>query len=182
MFSTTYGECALILKCESRHLKSGAGGFTVLPPLRPRSLRASPTPVRSAARTHMPAAPSRPCSKPGCINLNCTEHSASKSYDQARRRARHSDPERAPGLGRYNTTRWRQVREIVLARDLICVVCREEAANEADHIVAIARGGEVWDLSNLQGLCASCHSKKTRREGATGVGPSLPTSRRAWSR
>jgi len=130
----------------------------------------------------MPAAPSRPCSKPGCINLNCTEHSASKSYDQARRRARHSDPERAPGLGRYNTTRWRQVREIVLARDLICVVCREEAANEADHIVAIARGGEVWDLSNLQGLCASCHSKKTRREGATGVGPSLPTSRRAWSR
>jgi 5-methylcytosine-specific restriction protein A len=112
--------------------------------------------------------PARPCSKPGCINLNCTEHSASRSYDQARRRARHSDPERAPGLGRYNTPRWRKLREIVLARDLICKVCQQAAATEADHIVSIARAGDVWSLDNLQGLCQRCHAIKTRREGATG--------------
>ena len=110
----------------------------------------------------MPSLPSRPCSKPGCPNLNCTEHSASRLYDQARRRARHADPERAPGLGRYNTARWRRVREIVLARDLICRVCQVEAATEADHIMPIARGGDVWDVANIQGLCPGCHSKKTR--------------------
>jgi 5-methylcytosine-specific restriction endonuclease McrA len=108
--------------------------------------------------------PSRPCPKPGCPNLNCAEHSSSRLYDQARRRARHADPERAPGLGRYNTPRWRRLRQVVLERDLICRACGEQAATEADHIVAIARGGDVWSLDNLQGLCARCHAVKTRRE------------------
>lgn len=30
--------------------------------------------------------------------------------------------------------------------------------------MAIAKGGDPWDLSNLASLCASCHSKKTNRE------------------
>jgi 5-methylcytosine-specific restriction endonuclease McrA len=109
--------------------------------------------------------PSRPCPKPGCANLNCTEHSSARLYDQARRRARHADPERAPGLGRYNTVRWRRLREIVLDRDPVCKACDDRAASEADHIVPIAKGGDVWSLDNLQGLCARCHAVKTRREG-----------------
>jgi 5-methylcytosine-specific restriction protein A len=57
---------------------------------------------------------------------------------------------------------------VVLARDLICKACNQQAATEADHVVPIARGGDVWELSNLQGLCARCHAVKTRREAAGG--------------
>ncbi len=35
---------------------------------------------------------------------------------------------------------------------------------EVDHKVAVANGGDMWDLNNLQTLCHSCHVKKTRRD------------------
>ncbi len=35
---------------------------------------------------------------------------------------------------------------------------------EIDHILAIALGGNNWDLENLQLLCHDCHKKKTRKD------------------
>ena len=29
-----------------------------------------------------------------------------------------------------------------------------------DHIIPIAEGGALYDLENLQSLCAACHNKK----------------------
>lgn len=47
------------------------------------------------------------------------------------------------------------------------VVCDSTDAKRvphADHITPIAEGGDRYDLSNGQTLCASCHSKKTTQE------------------
>jgi len=51
----------------------------------------------------------------------------------------------------------------VLARDPICRSCRRAPSTEADHIVPLAQGGD-WSLENGQGLCKTCHSRKTRRQ------------------
>jgi 5-methylcytosine-specific restriction endonuclease McrA len=98
--------------------------------------------------------PPRQCS--GCPNLNCSVHTNAKAYDQARR------DEYSRGV--YRSTRWRRLRLIVLSRDLICQACHLEAATVADHKVPIERGGDVWSLDNLQGLCFGCHTIKTNRE------------------
>lgn len=38
-------------------------------------------------------------------------------------------------------------------------------ATEVDHIIPRSKGGtDIWE--NLQALCKSCHSKKTRRENS----------------
>jgi len=39
---------------------------------------------------------------------------------------------------------------------------------EYDHIVEVARGGDVFDPSNIQLLCHRCHSRKTARFLALG--------------
>jgi 5-methylcytosine-specific restriction protein A len=80
---------------------------------------------------------------------------AAQEYDRTRR----DDPLRI-----YNTVRWRALRTIVLQRDLLCKSCGDEVSTEADHIIPTRNGGAMWSLDNLQGLCSSCHSRKTRRE------------------
>ena len=66
------------------------------------------------------------------------------------------------------------MRTICLNRNPLCVVCEKagvvKAAKEVDHITP-HRGDEglFSDLDNLQGLCKSCHSKKTRQEQKTVV-------------
>ena len=37
-------------------------------------------------------------------------------------------------------------------------------ANEVDHIVPLHKGGDPFDMDNLQALCRSCHIAKTARE------------------
>lgn len=64
---------------------------------------------------------------------------------------------------------WRKLRRVALERDdYICQECHKPAGESAhvDHITPIAAGGERLDLDNLQTLCRSCHSVKTRRENA----------------
>lgn len=59
---------------------------------------------------------------------------------------------------------WRKLRDLVLARQPLCVDClargRVEAATQVDHIVP-RRAGGTDDDHNLQALCARCHSRKT---------------------
>jgi len=58
---------------------------------------------------------------------------------------------------------WQRLRLMVLRRDALCVACGKAAAVEVDHKRA-KRDGGIDSLENLQGLCKSCHSRKTARE------------------
>jgi 5-methylcytosine-specific restriction protein A len=64
------------------------------------------------------------------------------------------------GYGR----KWRQARLDFLsqAENQICAACRAALSTEVDHIVP-HRGDDklFWRRSNWQGLCKSCHSRKT---------------------
>jgi len=65
----------------------------------------------------------------------------------------------------YQTTAWRKARRHYLDLNPLCAHClrmgRTALAEEVDHIVPISKGGEVFDPENFQGLCRSCHSRKT---------------------
>lgn len=119
----------------------------------------------------MPARAKRGCSKCGVLTDSkyCPAHVGfEKQYD----RERSTDPIRKL----YNTVRWFWVRKNVLARDRICVRCRQWAAEEADHAIPARKyvrlhGGDMnrfYDESNLQGLCKPCHSSKTATEDGGG--------------
>ena len=62
--------------------------------------------------------------------------------------------------------RWRQA---VLTRDAWTCrdcgrVCSGYREAHADHIVAIAQGGERYDVANGACRCAACHARKTLSE------------------
>jgi len=82
------------------------------------------------------------------------------------------DRQRGSSAARGYGARHRRWRAMILARDPLCVHCRERGrttpATEADHIVPLRRGGG-WSLENGQGLCKSCHSRRTAR-GSVDVG------------
>ena len=68
----------------------------------------------------------------------------------------------------YSTARWQRVRVQVIIRDVFCVACRAKGLyseiNDVDHIEPMADGGSNYSMRNLQGLCKSCHSSKTKKE------------------
>ena len=65
---------------------------------------------------------------------------------------------------RLHAGRWARVRRAVLdAAGWRCAVCGQYA-NEVDHIIPLHKGGDPWELANLQSLCGTCHVEKTRRE------------------
>lgn len=76
----------------------------------------------------------------------------------------------------YGTTRWEVTRLHVLQANPICVVCNQAVASQVDHIVPFQEGDNFFDLSNLQSLCPTCHSRKTSAEDG-GFGN---TKRRAY--
>lgn len=62
---------------------------------------------------------------------------------------------------------WRKLRLLQLNREPLCELCRAEGrsvpGHDVDHIVPLNDGGE-HELSNLQTLCKSCHSRKTAKD------------------
>lgn len=69
----------------------------------------------------------------------------------------------------YKSNKWRKYRNAFMQENPICKHCEENdgivvPATHCDHILAIEDGGDKWDWNNLQALCSSCHSKKTRKE------------------
>ena len=64
----------------------------------------------------------------------------------------------------YGTT-WQKVRKIHLFKNPLCEVCKQQGivkpANEVHHKNALRNGG-TNEVDNLQSLCKSCHSKRTR--------------------
>ena len=60
--------------------------------------------------------------------------------------------------------RWQALRlSVLMAADWTCADCAG-LAQEVDHIVPTRAGGSMWDASNLQPLCRSCHIKKSAIE------------------
>ena len=64
---------------------------------------------------------------------------------------------------------WRTIREEVLNAEPLCRLCKNMgltvSAEEVDHIVPIALGGDNNKL-NLQPICRDCHERKTARENS----------------
>lgn len=71
----------------------------------------------------------------------------------------------------YNSRRWRNLRLQVLYNEPLCRHCAEQGlvmpATVVDHITPITQGGAIWDVSNLQPLCTTCHAQKSGRERHT---------------
>ena len=62
--------------------------------------------------------------------------------------------------------RWKGLRLVALRRDgFRCVRCGASGRLEVDHIAPVRDAPErAYDLANLQSLCTSCHTRKTRLE------------------
>ena len=116
----------------------------------------------------MPLAPNRPCKrcrKPTrndsgfCDSCEPKQKLKQKEYDKRRGSAAKR------GYGR----RWQKIRAAFLAANPLCADCMERGivtvATDVDHIIPHKGDQELmWDWSNLQGLCHSCHSRKTAKE------------------
>ena len=68
-------------------------------------------------------------------------------------------------LDRGYVAEWRALRARVLKLQPECP-CGAKAT-DVDHVISLRAGG-TNDLSNLQALCHSCHSRKTGRHDARG--------------
>lgn len=104
----------------------------------------------------------RVCSVHGCPELypagegsRCRKHR--RAADQARGSAR------ARGYDKQHEARFRRA---VLARDPVCVRCRQRRSQHADHHPLdrhqlIAAGHDPHDPKHGRGLCQPCHSTVT---------------------
>ena len=84
------------------------------------------------------------CWAPGCITIGCESHPRPRKLSGHRQ-----------GYG----AAWRRRRALFLAKHPDCAHCGVPAV-DVDHIVPRRQGGGE-DERNLQGLCRSCHSRKT---------------------
>ena len=124
----------------------------------------------------MPRRAPRPCAQPGCPAL---VHRRDRRYCETHHRQRQAEYDRQRGTSaqRGYGSRWRRLRQMVLAEHPLCAdpygihAARGEvvAATDVDHIKPKRDGGtDDWD--NLQALCSSCHSRKTIDDGRWGGG------------
>ena len=65
---------------------------------------------------------------------------------------------------------WQTARSRKLSLNPICERCSTKnkirKAEEVDHIIPLAKGGDRLKQSNLQSLCKMCHLEKSRKEKA----------------
>lgn len=102
-----------------------------------------------------------PCTQAGCSELTdggrCAEH------------ARAADHARGTAADRgYTSPGHLRFRRRVLARDLICVVCRRAPATVADHHPRsrrqlLAAGEDPDDPAHGRGVCEPCHASETAK-------------------
>jgi len=77
--------------------------------------------------------------------------------------------------------RWKALRQQALRRDgFRCVKCGARGRLEVDHVKPVRTHPELsYALDNLQVLCGSCHSRKTKEE--IGLNPTSP-ERKDWKK
>lgn len=116
----------------------------------------------------MPMRAKRPCKWKGCPELTgsgpyCAEHGVQADKERGARQ-QDQDDRRGSAASRGYGHWWRKLRRMQLSREPVCQVesCGQ-LATDVDHIVPKREGGRDT-LSNLQSLCHSHHSQKTRRE------------------
>ena len=72
-----------------------------------------------------------------------------------------------------NKKRWQGTRRVVFQRDPLCMDCGHQASTVCDHIVparqivAMYGEDEFYNPDRCQGLCKSCHDRKTATEDST---------------
>lgn len=105
-----------------------------------------------------PQAPLRPCPAPGCSALVVSGRCPTHAVEQAHQRDNY-DIRRW-----YRQARWRRLRLEVLRDEPMCHDCRQSPSVEVDHVQK-HEGNEAMFFSraNLAGMCARCHTRKTRR-------------------
>jgi 5-methylcytosine-specific restriction protein A len=106
----------------------------------------------------MPAATLRPCATPRCPALVTKGHCP--THSRQREQQRYNVDVRKW----YHTAQWKLLRNIVLGEQPVCVDCQKAPSTEVDHKVP-HRGSYslFWDRQNLQGMCGTCHRRKTAR-------------------
>ena len=114
----------------------------------------------------MPTRLMGPCKTPLCPNTRTQRCAFCASCTAA---GNSTDDYRGSAAARGYGHNWRKLRLMVLRRNPLCVdpfnIRCVSASLHADHIIPKRQGGEDI-LENLQGLCDSCHSRKTLVEQA----------------
>jgi len=81
----------------------------------------------------------------------------------------------------YVSARWKRLRRVIFDRDnWRCQSCGKAGRLECDHVIPVHKGGDFWDMGNLQALCRGCHIRKSASENARRVRPLIPKYRREW--
>jgi 5-methylcytosine-specific restriction protein A len=81
------------------------------------------------------------------------------------------DPSRQHGTPgrRISGRKGQRIRARILARDPICVLCKQAGrvavSSEVDHVLPLSKGG-TYDDDNMMGLCGPCHKAKTTSEAS----------------
>ena len=59
-------------------------------------------------------------------------------------------------------TLWRRAATSYLVDHPYCAGCGSDRDLQVDHITEVADGGALYDESNFQTLCGTCHIRKSR--------------------
>ena len=86
-----------------------------------------------------------------------------------------------PSRAVNGTKRWKLLRLEILERDgFRCVECQAVGRLEVDHVIPVRDAPDrAFDPDNLQSLCASCHTRKTRIECGH---PVASEARQRWAK
>lgn len=116
-----------------------------------------------------PAAPRRPCNKPGCGILGltpyCEKHTKVKAEE-----AKIKDKYRGTASSRGYGYRWSKASKLYRENNPLCIMCQKKGIlklnNCVDHIEPVSGPDDpkFWDETNWQGLCTTCHGIKTASE------------------
>lgn len=106
------------------------------------------------------------CRKQGCGKATTEQHGYCVAHASLASWGRHQQQR---GKNPYNNARWRNLRKQVIKRDHgMCQACLRKdlirVGTDCDHIKPVSKGGDMWDINNIELLCRQCHQEKTGRE------------------